>query len=421
VDANVDPPRLNRMSADAAKPWGRVDDKGNVYVRTSDAERIIAQWMDGDPADAIAFYTKRYEGLETEVRLLEQRLKGGALSPDDAVKAAKLVRASVANAQAIGDLEALRTRLDALTPTIEAKREERKVERAAKSQETVTAKTRIAGEAEKIANGNDWRAGADKLRAMLDEWKTLPRIDRKTDDALWHQFSSARTTYTRRRKVHFGEQSEQRGQAEIAKKALIKEAEALSNSTDWGQTAGKYRDLMVRWKAAGPAARGVDDKLWKRFRGAQDKFFEARDEANAQLDAEYEVNASKKLEVLAEAEALLPIKNVEFARKSWHQIADRWEAAGKVPRAKVKEFEGRIRKVETAVRDAGDNLWKSSNPEVQARANDTVIKLEKAIDDLSAQLDKAAGNPKKVAELTESLAARESWLEQAKKALSDFS
>ena len=161
--------------------------------------------------------------------------------------------------------------------------------------------------------------------------------------------------------------------------------------------------------------------LWKRFRGAQDKFFEARDEANAQLDAEYEVNASKKLEVLAEAEALLPIKNVEFARKSWHQIADRWEAAGKVPRAKVKEFEGRIRKVETAVRDAGDNLWKSSNPEVQARANDTVIKLEKAIDDLSAQLDKAAGNPKKVAELTESLAARESWLEQAKKALSDFS
>src|SRR5665811_2105511 len=113
VDANVDPPRLNRMSADAAKPWGRVDDKGNVYVRTSDAERIIAQWMDGDPADAIAFYTKRYEGLETEVRLLEQRLKGGALSPDDAVKAAKLVRASVANAQAIGDLEALRTRLDA--------------------------------------------------------------------------------------------------------------------------------------------------------------------------------------------------------------------------------------------------------------------------------------------------------------------
>jgi len=421
VDANVDALRLADMNAEAVKPWGRVDDKGNVYVRTGDGERIIAQWMDGEPADAIAFYTKRYEGLGTEVRLLEQRLKGGALSPDDAVKAAKKVRASVTDAQAIGDLDALQTRLDALTPTIEAKREERKVERAAKAEETVKEKTRLADEAEKVANGNDWRAGADKLRAMLDEWKTLPRIDRKTDDALWHRFSSSRTTYTRRRKVHFGEQSEQRGQAEIAKKALIVEAEGLSESTDWGQTAGKYRDLMARWKAAGSAARGVDDRLWKQFRGAQDKFFEARDELNAQLDAEYEVNAGKKLEILVEAEALLPIKNVELARKSWHQIADRWEAAGKVPRAKVQEFEGRIRKVETAVRDAGDNLWKSSNPEVQARANDTVIKLEKAIDGLRAQLEKAAGNPKKVAELTESLAARESWLEQANRALTDFS
>ena len=119
------------------------------------------------------------------------------------------------------------------------------------------------------------------------------------------------------------------------KEKLIVEAEALSTSTDWGTTAGKYRDLMTEWKKAGSAPRNVEDKLWKRFRAAQDAFFTARDEANSALDAEYEVNAEKKLEILADAEKLLPIKNVDAARKAWLDIADRWEAAGKVPRAKI--------------------------------------------------------------------------------------
>lgn len=409
------------MSAEAAKPWGRVDDKGNVYVRTSEGERFIAQRLDIDAPKALEFYQNAYAGLVTEIALLEKRLAGGMLSPDDAAKTAKTTRAGLAEAKAVGDLDALATRLDALAPLIEAKRDERRLERAAKSEEAARVKDRIAGEAEKIAAADDWRGGADKLRAMLEEWKTLPRIDRKTDDALWHRFSSARTTYTRRRKTHFGEQKEKRGQAEAAKKALIKEADALATSTEWGQTAGKYRDLMTRWKAAGPAARGVDDRLWKQFRAAQDKFFEARDAANAALDAEFEVNAEKKLVILAEAEALLPIKDIDAARKAMHDIGDRWEAAGKVPRAKVKEFEGRIRKVEDAIRAAGDAKWNRSNPEVSARANETVTKLEKSIADLRADLQKAAGNAKKEAEITESIAARVAWLEQAQKAASDFS
>jgi hypothetical protein len=61
--------------------------------------------------------------------------------------------------------------------------------------------------------------------------------------------------------------------ARSVKERLVKEAEALAGSTDWGPTAGEYRDLMQQWKAAGPAPRDVDDELWKRFRGAQDTFF----------------------------------------------------------------------------------------------------------------------------------------------------
>ncbi|MET0768042.1 MAG: DUF349 domain-containing protein [Aeromicrobium sp.] len=411
------------MSSAPTNPWGRVDDDGNVYVKTADGERLIGQWPGGDPAEAMSLYVRRYEGLEVEVDLLEKRLEGGTVSPDDAAKAVTKVRALLVDAQAMGDLDALVKRLDALQPAIDKHREERKAERAAKVAEAQTEKTRIAEAAEKIAAGNDWKSGADKLRALLEEWKALPRLSKSADDALWHRFSSARTTYTRHRKAHFGEQSTQRDAAKVTKEKLIVEAEALSTSTEWGPTAGKYRDLMTEWKKAGSAPRNVEDKLWKRFRAAQDAFFTARDEANEALDAEYEVNAEKKLEILADAEKLLPIKNVDAARKAWLDIADRWEAAGKVPRAKIGEFEGRIRKIEQAIKDATESQWKKTDPEKSARADDMISKLQRAIDEVQVKLDaaEAKGDTKKAKDLTSDLESKQAFLEMAKKAQADFS
>jgi hypothetical protein len=206
------------------------------------------------------------------------------------------------------------------------------------------------------------------------------------------------------------------------KEKLIVEAEELSSSTDWGPTSGKYRDLMARWKAAGSAPRNVEDKLWKRFRAAQDVFFAARDEANAALDQEYEQNAVVKEAILAEAEKLLPITDLDAARRAWHDIADRWEAAGKVPRGRVNEMEGRLRKVEQAVRAAGEQAWERSDPEKSARADDMIGKLQKAIDDTRADLEAAekAGDTKKIEALRDDLASRESFLETAQKAQADF-
>jgi hypothetical protein len=411
------------MSSAPTNPWGRVDDDGNVYVKTSDGERLIGQWPGGDPVEAMSLYVRRYEGLEVEVDLLETRLKGGTVSPDDAAKAVTKVRGLLVDAQAMGDLDSLVKRLDALQPAIDEQREQRKIERAAKVAEAQTEKTRIADEAEKIAAGTDWKNGADKLRALLDEWKALPRLSKSADDELWHRFSSARTTYTRRRKSHFGEQSTLRDAAKTVKEKLIVEAEALSTSTEWGPTAGKYRDLMTEWKKAGSAPRNVEDKLWKRFRAAQDAFFTARDEANSALDAEYEVNAEKKLEILADAEKLLPIKNVDAARKAWLDIADRWEAAGKVPRAKISEFEAKIRKIEQAVKDATESQWKKTDPEKSARADDIIGKLQRAIDEVAAKIAaaEAKGDTKKVRDLQADLESKQAFMEMAKKAQADFS
>lgn len=403
--------------------FGRVDDDGTVYVRTHEGERVVGQWPDGNPAEALGFYRKRYDGLVVEVDLLEQRTKSGALSPEEAASTVAKVRSAVAEAQAVGDLDALCARLDALAPVIAERREARKAERAAKVAEARDAKEAVAVEAETLAKGDDWRNGANRLRELLDVWKGLPRIDKPTDDDLWHRFSTARTTYTRRRKQHFSELNDKRESARVVKEKLVVEAEELATSTDWGATARAYRDLMTRWKAAGGAPRDVDDALWKRFRAAQDTFFGARDETNAKLDAEYAANAEVKRALLVEAEKLLPVTDSKTALDGFRDLAEKWDAAGKVPRADMKDLEGRFKKVEQTIRGAEDDRWRRTNPEAHRRASDTVSQLEASIASLEADLAKAeaAGNDKKAADARAGIDARQSWLAEAKKALEEFS
>ncbi|MFS3129552.1 DUF349 domain-containing protein [Nocardioides sp. Bht2] len=410
------------MSAEQETPWGRVADDRTVYVRTADGERAVGQYPEGTPEEALKFFTNRFEALSFEVDLLHQRVNSGALAPEEAAKSVKAVRDQVVDAHAVGDLDSLLAKLDALSPVIDKQRDERKAERAAKVAESKERKDAIVAEAEKLAGSNDWRNGANRLRDLLEEWKALPRLERSADDALWRRFSTARTNYTRRRKAHFSEQAERREGARAVKEKLATQAEALADSTEWGPTANKFRDLMRDWKAAGPAPRDVDDALWKRFRGAQDTFFGARDAANAALDAEFEANAVVKDQILVEAEALLPVTDLDAAKRAFRDIADRWDAAGKVPRGRIKELEARIRKVEQAIRSVEDEQWRKSDPEKSARADDMIGKLETAIDETKAKLEaaRAAGDANKVKKLESDLESRQAFLEMARKTAADF-
>ncbi|WP_134768383.1 DUF349 domain-containing protein [Nocardioides sp. 1609] len=403
--------------------WGRVDDDGTVYVKTADGERSVGSYPAGTAQEALQFFTERYDALSFEVQLLEQRVNAEKLTPEEAAESIKTVRAQVTDANAVGDLASLGARLDALAPVLATQREARRAERAAKAEESKAAKEQIVAEAEKIATGTDWRNGANRLRDLLESWKALPRIDRPSDDALWKRFSGARTAYTKARKAHFAEQDEKREGARVVKERLAKEAEALATSTEWGPTAGRYRDLMRDWKAAGPAPKDVDDALWKRFRGAQDQFFGARDAENAALDAEFAANADVKDALIVEIEALLPVQDLEATKKAFRDLADKWEAAGKVPRDRMRDLEGRMRAVENALRAAEDDAWKRSDPEKSARANDMVTKLEDAIAKVESDLEKAraAGNDKKVKELEDNLESRRSFLDMARRASEDFS
>jgi len=403
--------------------FGRVDADGTVFVRTATGERSVGQ-VPGVPAEeAMAFFTRRYESLELEVSLLERRIASGALSPDDAAGSVKTVRSAVDGAHAVGDLDGLLARLDGLSPRLAEQRAAKRAERAKANEEAKAAKLTFVEEAERLAAGNDWRGGVNRFRALLDQWKTLPRLDRSTDDELWHRFSTARTTYTRRRKAQFAQQNEQRESARTVKEQLVVEAEALATSTDWGPSTGEYRELMTRWKAAGAAPRGVDETLWRRFRGAQDTFFAAKTAAMSEQDAEFAVNAEAKEKLLAEAEATLPVTDLAAGRAMYRDLLERWSALGKVPRDSIRPLENRLRAIEQAVTNAEEERWRRTNPEARARAEETAAKLEAQIEQLeeSAAKAEARGESGKAAGARSSAATYREWLEQAQKAIADYS
>ncbi|MEU5582039.1 MULTISPECIES: DUF349 domain-containing protein [Streptomyces] len=408
------------MSSD---PWGRVDETGTVYVRTADGgERVVGSWQAGSPDEALAYFERKYDGLVVEIGLLERRVKTTDLSAKDAMTAIDHLRQQVDEAHAVGDLDALSKRLDKLVETVEARREERKAQKAKQSDEARHAKEALVVEAEELAQSEQWRSAGERLRALVDTWKGLPRLDRKSDDELWHRFSHARSAFSKRRKAHFASLDAQREEARKAKEKLVAEAEALSSSTDWGPTAARYRELMADWKAAGRAQREHEDDLWNRFRGAQDVFFAARSEVFAERDAEQSENLKLKEELAEEAEKLVPVKDLKAARAAFRSINERWEAIGHVPRDARPKVEGRMQAVERALQESEEAEWRRTNPEARARAEGLTGQLQAAVDKLTEQIEKAraAGNNAKADKLQKELDGRQALLDQALKGLHEF-
>ena len=109
--------------AETSSEWGRVDDDGTVYVKTNDGERAVGSYPAGTPEEALHFFTERFAALAFEVQLLEQRVNGAKLPPEEAAESIKTVRAQVSEANAVGDLASLNGRLDALAPVLAVQRE----------------------------------------------------------------------------------------------------------------------------------------------------------------------------------------------------------------------------------------------------------------------------------------------------------
>ncbi|WP_198295576.1 MULTISPECIES: DUF349 domain-containing protein [unclassified Diaminobutyricimonas] len=399
-------------------PWGRVDETGTVFVREGETEREVGQYPDGSAEEALAYFERKYADLAGQVGLLEQRARRGAPAADVA-KAVQTLTAAVQDANAVGDLAALRTRLEALSSSVGELTEKQSAEAKAAVEEALRYRESLVVEAETLAAADPAKAQWKQVTAQIDDifarWQKHqqegPRLPKAESNELWKRFRAARTTIEGHRKTFFAELDSAHREARARKQALVEQAEALTPKGVDGIPA--YRALLDDWKRAGRAGKKFDDSLWARFKAAGDVLYSAKGELDARDNAEYQENLELKLALLEQAEPILAETDRVKAREALTVIQRKWDEIGRVPREQVKTVEERLRKVENAVKKLDDEHWEKNNPERIARSEGLASQLQSAIAKLDEELEaaKASGDTKKIAEAQEALEARKVWLD----------
>ena len=169
--------------------YGRIDADGTVYVRTATGERVVGSWHAGSIEEGLAHFARRYADVVTEVELIETRLGSGAADATHTITRLRQIRASLDDAHVVGDLVGLGERIDKLTATAEQRAVESRAARDAARAEALARKTALVEEAEQMAaSSTQWKAAGDRLREILDEWKTIKGVDKRTDGELWKRF-----------------------------------------------------------------------------------------------------------------------------------------------------------------------------------------------------------------------------------------
>jgi hypothetical protein len=427
-DITPTPSAASALIGDPAQ-FGRVAEDGTVYVITPEGEKAVGSYPGKSSEEALAYFVRKFEALASEVALLAARVRSGAMVPSDANSAANRLRQQVKELNGVGDLAALAASVEQIVPLIEdhrgayeAKKAEEVAAKAARHDQILAEKEKMVAEAESLALSESWKTTGDRLKVLLDEWKIAPRLDKKSDGELWKRFSASRNKFDKRRRTHFAALDAMQGKVADAKNELVEEAEKLATSTDWVPTARRFKALMDLWKGSGRGKKGDDAKLWNRFKAAQDQFFAAKNADLAKRDELMINNLAKREALILEIEALVPVTNLDEAKRNFRDLARQWERIGMTQRDKRTSLDNRFATVETQLKSAEEDRWRKTDPAAKARAEEVVRKLTEAVAnyDLQASKAEAAGNAKKSTEARESAAARRVWLAEAEKGLAEF-
>ncbi len=392
----------------------RVDDTGTVYAIEPQGERVVGQYADVSPEEAIEFFVRKFNDTNAALVLIEQRAKNHSSAKELAESLSKVQEAVTAKA-GIGNYEALQVRIDSLTPEIEKLGSEEAQHKTEAIEKATVARRELVEQIEKLAASDpqkiQWKTTTTEVESLFASWqeqqKTGPRIPKTDADELWKRFRTARQQLDKQRRTYFAELDSKTKEAKSAKEALIAQAEALAPRGAEG--IREYKNLLESWKKSPRANKKLEDTLWSKFKAAGDVLYSAKKAQDTAEDESYSANLDAKLAVLADAENLLTVENAVEARTQLSAIQKRWDKAGKVPRAHHKSTEERMRKVETHVKKLEDAQWAASDPEKQARQDGLAGQITKKISELEKQLAQENDASKKK-DLETALATQREWL-----------
>lgn len=404
----------------AAKAFGTVAEDGTVTVQDGTQVRTIGTTAESDHDKALEPFARGYLDLVAFLDLTQTTLNAPEHTQNELNRLLENLRKNMKEPKVVGDIPALRARANELRENakekiraLEAKRTEERagaVQRRTEFVESIEAL--VATDPEQLS----WKSAGETMRQMVPTWKTMQSedisLDRPTEEALWKRLSAARAKFDRMRKQFFSQLDEKHTEAAAIKEELIARAAEMQHSTDWGPTVRAYKDLMAQWRAAPRGSRKKDDAQWKRFKAAQDTFFTARNADLHETEAEQRANLEAKEALLVEAEAIDPSKDLDAAKATLRSVQDRWEEAGKVPRADMRRIDDRLRSVERSVKNAEQDEWRRTDPRTKARVEGASSQLHSAIASYEDALEsaRAGGDPKKIAEAETALEARKEWL-----------
>ncbi|MBO9626222.1 MAG: DUF349 domain-containing protein [Microbacterium sp.] len=406
-------------SPEDVQKWGRVSEDGTVEVLEGGDWRVVGQYPDGTPEEALAYFVRKYDDIAFKVHALEQRHQAGGASASDLAKQAGHVLEEATDAAAVGDLAGLRDRLNALTASLseataeEAKQAKELVDKA------IAERTVLVEKAEAIAARDlskvQWKQVTAELGELFDQWQahqqTGPRLSKSVSQQLWKRFRDARAVVDKQRRSFYSELDDAHKVARDAKTRLVERAEALAPRGVDGIPA--YRTLLDEWKTAGRAGRKADDALWARFKAAGDALYSARAEQAAAEEADSAPKIEARQALLEEAKAVADEANIKRARALLTGIQRQWDEIGRIfPREKERALDDRLRVIEQALKAREEVDWKKNNPETKARANDMSSQLLEAIEKLESELADAekSGDAKAAKAAAEALEARRAWL-----------
>jgi hypothetical protein len=398
--------------------FGRVDEKNSVYLFDQGAEKMVGQYPNVSPEEALAFYARKFEDLEAQVRILEQRIANGINDAKSLKATHATLNKEVSDPKGVGNYESLRQRLSKVLPAIEeaaAKAQAAKEEAIAFA---MAEKEKIAKRAEELVSNLgavNWKKSGEEMAELFAKWQQLqkdsPKIAKSITDPVWKRFSQARAKFEAGKRKYFAVQDAKFKEAKKIKSELTEKAQALIDKG--AQAAAEYKKLQAEWKKAGKAGK-LEEALWTSFRAAGDAIFLKKKEEDEQLASSHAENLAGKLSLLEEAEKI-DTSDLKSARSKLSSIQARWSKLGHVPKDQVKSVEGRLRAVEAKISSAEKEAWQRSDPAAKARSSSLVAQLEVVIANLEKEMV-SAPEPKKK-EIQSEIESRKALLVAAQNAV----
>ena len=254
--------------------------------------------------------------------------------------------------------EEMWTRFKAASTVINKRHQQHFEELRSKEEDNLAKKTALCEKVEEIAkeevkNAGDWDKKTKEIIAIQAEWKTIGFAPQKMNVKIFERFRSACDDFFGRKAEFFKDLKQKFSENAEKKKALVEQAQALQDSTDWKATSDKLVALQKEWKTIGMVPKKLGDKLWNDFLTACNHFFDARNRANAGTRTEERANLEKKRDIIAQLKKLADDAADDIQEKV-RELVDQYNAIGHVP---FKEKDN----VYKAYHDILDRLYKELN------------------------------------------------------------